>query len=119
MTSQKTRVSYSGQVAYAVDLPNDWKNQNIFHVSLLRRYLSNPDRILSNLPQVAPEGGMLVEPKIILKVDLQHLTNRLFMRILIKWKDYPMDEASWELENDNKEICLNFFIEGNVLLERG
>ena len=83
-----------GQVAYALDLPKDWKIHNIFHISLLRRYVSDPVHMLSDLPRVVPEGEMLAEPERILQVDLQHLMNRSFKRFLIKWKDYPEDEAS-------------------------
>jgi hypothetical protein len=104
-----------GQVAYALDLPKDWKIHNIFHVSLLRRYVSDPAHVLPDLPQVAPEGEMLAEPERILQVDLQHLRNRSFRRFLIKWKDYPEDEASWELENEFKETYPNFVIADNDL----
>ena len=46
---------------------------------------------------------MLAEPERILQVDLQHLKNRFFGRFFIKYKDYPEDEASWELENKFRE----------------
>lgn len=62
---------------------------------------------------------MLIELKIILTVDLQHLKNRSFMRFLIKWNDYPEDEASRELENEFRETCPNFVIEENDLIGVG
>ena len=100
-----------GQVAYALDLPKDWKIRNIFYVSLLRRYVSDPAHVLSDLPQVAPEGEMLAEPEKNLQVDLQHLMNRSFKTFLIEWKDYLEDEALiWELENEFKETYPNFVI---------
>ena len=55
-----------GQVAYAIDLPNDWKTQNVFYIILLRRYVSDPNHVLSNLFQVVIEEKMLPEPKRIL-----------------------------------------------------
>ena len=67
------------------------------------------------LPQVVPEEEMLVEPERILQVDLQHLRNRSFRRFLIKWKDYPEDEASWELEDEFRETYPYFVIEDNDL----
>ena len=51
-----------GQVAYALDLPKDWKFY-VFHVSLLRKYVSNPNHVLQDLPQVVPEEKMLAEPE--------------------------------------------------------
>ena len=39
-----------GQVAYALDLSKDRKIHNVFHVSLLRRYVSHPNHVLPELP---------------------------------------------------------------------
>ena len=49
-------------MVYALDIPKEWKIHNVFHVSLLRRYVSNPNHVLSYLPQVVPEGEMLAKP---------------------------------------------------------
>ena len=104
-------------MAYALDLLKDWKIHNVFYVILLRRYISDPAHVLPYLPQVVIEGEILAEPERILQVSLQHLMNRSFRRFLIKWsKDYPEDEASWELENKFKETYPNFVIADNDLI---
>lgn len=59
---------------------------------------------------------MLVEHERIVKVDLQHLGIRSIMRFLIKWKDYPKDEVSWEFF---RKIYPCFVIEDIDLLLRG
>lgn len=84
-----------GQLAYALDLSKDRTIHNVFYVSLLRRYVSDLNHVLPYLPQVVHEKKMLVEPERILQIDLQHLRIRSLRRFLIKWKDYPEDEASW------------------------
>jgi hypothetical protein len=38
----------------------------------------DPNHVLLDLPQVGYEGEMLAEPKRILEVNLQHLTNSSF-----------------------------------------
>ena len=88
----------------------------MFHVSLLRKYVSDPNYVLSDLPQVVHNGEMLTEPERILQVDLQYLKNRSFRRFLIKWKDYPEGEASWELENEFRKTYPNFVIADNDLI---
>ena len=73
-----------GQMTFALNLPKDWKVHNVLHVSLLKRYMSNPNHVLSYLPEVVSKGEMLVEPERILQVDWQHLKNSSFKRITIK-----------------------------------
>jgi hypothetical protein len=104
-----------GPVAYELKLPDDWRIHNVFHVGLLRKYVSDPNHVLPGLPKAAPEGELLAEPERILKVDTQHLRNRSFQRFLVKWKDYPDDEASWEREVDFRRDYPNFVIEDNDL----
>jgi hypothetical protein len=58
-----------GPVAYELRLPIDWKIYNVFHVSLLRKYVSDPTHVLSELPNATIEGELLAEPERILKVD--------------------------------------------------
>ena len=67
--------------------------------------------MLPDLPQVIPKRKILAESERILHVDLQHLK-----RFFIKWKDYPENEASWELENDFRETYPNFVIADNDVI---
>ena len=50
-------------------------------------------------------------------MDLQHFKDSSINRSIIKWKDYPKDEALWELKNEFRETCLNFINEDNDLIE--
>ena len=102
-----------GQVVYELKLPDDWQIHNVFHVGLLRKYVSNTNHILPDLPKVDPEAELLAEPKKILKMDNQHLRNKTFRRFLVKCKDYPEEEASWEREVDFRQDYSNFVIEDN------
>ena len=49
------------KVAYELKLLEDWKIHNVFHVGLLRKYVFDPNHILSDLPKVAYEGELLVD----------------------------------------------------------
>ena len=73
-----------GQVAYELKLPEDWKIHNVFHVGLLRKYVSDPNHILPDLPKAAPEGELLAEPEKILKIENQYLRNKTFRRFYVK-----------------------------------
>ena len=58
-----------GQVAYELKLPNDWQIHNVFHVGLLRKYVSDTNHILPDLPKAASEGEFLAKPEKILTMD--------------------------------------------------
>ncbi len=58
-------------MAYELKLPNDWRIHNVFHVSLLRKFLSDPNKLLQDLLQAMVEGKIIVEPKHILKTKMK------------------------------------------------
>ena len=58
-----------GPVAYALRLRDDWKIHNIFHVSLLRKYVCDPNHILLDFSKVAPKREFLAEFEKILKMN--------------------------------------------------
>lgn len=65
-------------------------------MSLLRKYVLDPNHVLLELLKVARKGTLLREPEKILQVDAQRLHNRPFERNLIKWKIYLEGEAFGE-----------------------
>ena len=102
-----------GPVAYKLKLQEDWRIHDVFHVSLLRKCISDPNHILPDLPKAAPEGELLAEPEKILKVENQHLRNKTFRRFYVKWKDYPKEEASLKRKIDFRKDYPNFVISDN------
>ena len=108
-----------GKVAYELKLPENWRIHNVFYVGLLRKYVSDPNHFLPDLPKVAPEWELLAEPDKILKIENQYLSNKIFRRFYVKWKDYPEEEASWEREVDFRKDYPNFVIEDNDFWWKG
>ena len=56
-------------------LPGNWQIHDVFHASLVRKYISNLNQILLDLPKAAPWGDLLAKTEKILKVENQHLRN--------------------------------------------
>ena len=50
------------------------------------------------LPSLDDEGRVILEPEGIISTREEKLRSRVIKEYLIKWKDLPEEEASWETE---------------------
>jgi Chromo (CHRromatin Organisation MOdifier) domain len=81
-------------VTNQLKLPESWKIHNVFHATLLRPYIEN-EVYGNNYPRPLPElleGEEVYEVKTILK----HQRRGRGYQYYVKWKGYPITEATWE-----------------------
>ena len=83
-------------MTYALDIPNIGKLHEVFHVSRLKKNLGPTTHIQTKLPLLDDKGILVLEPKCILKVKTRTLHSKLVNEYLVKWKNLPKDEATWE-----------------------
>ena len=89
-----------GTQAYKLNLPEHLKVHDVFHVSLLKKYIPSPDHILNDDQIVTPTQGILqLHPNKILETRERTLRNRVIKDHLIQWKDFPVEDATWEEES--------------------
>ena len=85
-----------GPVTYRLKLPTTWRIHNVFHAVLLRPYKEN-EVYGENYTEPPPEienGEEVYEVETILK----HRKRGRGYQYFIKWRGYPITDASWEPE---------------------
>ena len=86
-----------GEQSYKLELPPQLHVHDVFHVSLLKKYVPNPGHILDLDDNViVNQEEFRMEPEQILKIREKQLRNRVLRDVLVQWKGYPMEDASWE-----------------------
>jgi hypothetical protein len=83
-------------VAYKLKLPNNSRIHPIFHVSLLKNKLGEQIAIYIDLPPVADDGELLMEPEVILDTRWVKREFKFIEESLVQWKRLPLDDATWE-----------------------
>ncbi|KAM7519450.1 hypothetical protein LguiB_018412 [Lonicera macranthoides] len=91
-----------GNVSYRLALPPQLSNvHNVFHVSMLRRYVHDPSHIVQweNL-EVVDDGTYETRPILILNCRDQVLRNKIIPLVKVLWLHHGAEEATWELETE-------------------
>lgn len=97
-----------GEVAYKLELPPTASIYNVFHVSQLK-ICPNPEIAKpSELPQYLKDVGSRRVPELILDRKVTKRRNAAATKVLVKWKGYPDDQATWEYYSDFISSFPNF-----------
>eukprot|EP00253_Pinus_taeda_P026460 PITA_26460 len=100
-----------GPVAYRLTLPSHIRIDNVFHVSVLEKYVYDPKHeIRWQDIQVEPEGEVLVEPLSILNRREVQLRKRAITQIKVQWQHFGLDEATWEEEELVRKAYPELFV---------
>jgi hypothetical protein len=86
------------EVSYEIELPPGSKIHNVFHVSCLKKALVQQVSLTNELPLLDEEVQLILIPKDVLEVREKKLRNINIKEYLIKWKNLPIEDASWEGE---------------------
>ncbi|KAJ8755277.1 hypothetical protein K2173_019075 [Erythroxylum novogranatense] len=89
-----------GPLAYRLDLPSEMSQlHDVFHVSMLRRYRSDPTHvILAQEIEIASDLSYVEEPVRIVGSWVKQLKNRVIPLVKVLWKNHSFEEATWETE---------------------
>jgi hypothetical protein len=85
-----------GPVTYQLALPSQLKLHLVFHVSCLKKVIGTRCQIQTNLPELAEEGSIWLQPEAVLNQHERLLRQRTIKEVLVQWKDMNPADATWE-----------------------
>jgi hypothetical protein len=80
-------------------------------VSCLKRAIDQHITLLEVLPLLDEEGMLVLVPEEILEVREKKIWRIRIKKYLIKWKDFPIEDATWENEQVVWEIGLELLVD--------
>ena len=98
-----------GQVSYELEFPQGSKIHNIFHVSCLKKALGQQVTVTEELPPIDDEGHLVLQPEAIIDVRERLLQSRIVREFLVRWKNLPNEDATWESEKILQHPSLQLF----------
>ncbi|KAM2491167.1 hypothetical protein PS1_042866 [Malus domestica] len=100
-----------GEVAYRLELPPELsKVHNVFHVSMLRHYVSDPSHVIPPQPlEINPDLTYDEEPVTILDWKDKTLRNKTVSLVKVLWRNHSAEEATWETEDRMRDMYPRLF----------
>ncbi|KAL6191065.1 hypothetical protein ACLB2K_037457 [Fragaria x ananassa] len=94
-----------GSLSYRLVLPPELSRiHNVFHVSMLRKYVADPSHVLQEQPiSLQKELTYEEEPVQILDQKEQVLRNKTIPLVKVLWRSHQVEEATWESEEQIRQ----------------
>ncbi|CAN6688839.1 unnamed protein product [Malus baccata var. baccata] len=100
-----------GKVAYRLELPQELsKVHDVFHVSMLRHYVSNPSHVIPPQPlEINSDLTYNEEPVNLLDWKDRELRNQTVRLVKVLWRNHFVEEATWETEDRMRQMYPRLF----------
>ncbi|KAL4013252.1 hypothetical protein IC575_025414 [Cucumis melo] len=102
-----------GPVAYRLALPPSLSTvHDVFHVSMLRKYVPDPSHVVDYEPLEIDENlSYTDQPVEVLAREVKMLRNREIPLVKVLWRNHRVEEATWEREDDMRSRYPELFEE--------
>lgn len=97
-----------GSAAYKLNLPTTTEIHNVFHVSQLKPCHDAVSSPFYPIPVNSAQENSQKEPEAILDRKMVKRGRMAATKVLVKWKDLPLDRATWEFYYDLLKKFPNF-----------
>ncbi|KAA0025191.1 pol protein [Cucumis melo var. makuwa] len=90
-----------GPVAYCLALsPSLSAVHDVFHVSMLKKYVSDPSHVVDYEPLEIDKNLSYTEQLVeVLAREVKMLRNREILLVKVLWQNHRVEEATWERDN--------------------
>ena len=94
-----------GPVAYRYELPLELSRiHNIFHVSMLKKYVPDPSHILEVPPiELEEDLSFGVQPVAIIEQEMKQLRSEVIPMVKVLWRSDKIEEMTWENRSFHEE----------------
>ncbi|KAL0545083.1 hypothetical protein IC582_020224 [Cucumis melo] len=102
-----------GPVAYRLALPPSLSTvHDVFHVSMLRKYVPDPSHVVDYEPLEIDENLSYTErPVEVLAREVKTLRNKEIPLVKVLWRNHRVEEATWERKDDMRSSYPELFEE--------
>ena len=98
-------------MAYRLDLPEELSRvHNVFHISMLRKYISDPSHVLEAREiELKDDLSYEEQPVQILGREEKELRNKIISLVKVLWRNHLVEEATWEREDQMRNQYPHLF----------
>ena len=86
-------------MAYKLEVAASSRVHPVFHVSCLKKVIGENLPVQTILPELDEEGKIILEPEAVTETRTRQLHNQSISKYLIKWKNLPTEDSTWEDDN--------------------
>ena len=92
----------------------------VFHVSMLRKYLSDESHVLQpQVVKVDSQMSYVEEPIAVVDRQVRKLHSKEIPSVKVIWNHHSENEATWKLEEDMRRLYPQLFQKGTLPKIRG
>ena len=87
-------------MAYRLDLPSELSRiYNVFHLSMLKKYVPDPSHILETPPiDLEEDLSFEVQPVAIIDQEIKQLRSKVILMVKVLWRSDSIKKMTWETE---------------------